>query len=139
LNLFDTDVYKFLVTSLSVDDSMEVANRCFEGMKDLVEHFGTILLTDDQMDELCDSIRLVIDGDALCQMDPDDDGIDDEDEEGEEDEDFEHDSRLFGYVSECITSLLKAYGENMGTQFDDKFKESLAKRCKPTSSMDDKM
>lgn len=132
-------MFKFLVTSLSVDDSMEVACRCFEGMKELLSHFGKVLLTEDQMEEFCDTIRLVLDGDALCQMDPDDDGIDDEENEEDEENDFEHDSRLYGYVSDCITELLKVYGENLGGQFDDKFKNSIAKRCKPTSSMDEKM
>lgn len=96
---------------------MEVATRCFEGMKELLAHFGTVLLTEDQLNEVLDVLRLVMDGDALCQTAADEDGDDDE-EIQEEENDFDHDSKLFGFVSDTLSELLKQYKENMGPHFD---------------------
>jgi len=59
-----------------------------------------------------------MDGDAYCQMAPDEDGLEDEEENIDEEDKFEHDSKLLGFVTECLSSFCKELGEEMGPHFD---------------------
>jgi len=119
---------------------MEVVSRCFDAIRELVDCLGKHWMTAEIMAELMDSIRVCMDGDAYCQTAPDEDGLSDEGNEEEDDEDkFEHDSKLLGFVTECLSSFCAKLGEEMGPHFDTYFKESIQRRAKPTSSMDDKM
>lgn len=114
--IINTKVTEFIMTSISTDDSMEVVCRCFEGLRELIDKLGKYFMSEDLLMEILDSMRVCMDGDALCQISPDDDH---EEEEGEEEEEnFDHDSKLLGYVSECLSSLCKAYGEDIGINFD---------------------
>lgn len=100
----------FILTSIATDDSMEVVCRCFDGLRELIDGLGKHWMTSDMFLEILDSMRVCMDGDALCQMSPDEynaseDGADEE--EDEEEDNFEHDSKLLGFVSECLSSLCK--------------------------------
>jgi len=125
---------------MGTDESMDVVGRCFDSLREIISNLGEHFLTNDLLGEILDSVRIVMDGDAMCQISPDSDGLEDEDEEEEEEDDaFEHDSKLFGFVSDCLSELCKLLKERMGEYFDTYIKESLNKRSKATSSMDDKM
>mmetsp|Transcript_62988 Transcript_62988/g.136387 ORF Transcript_62988/g.136387 Transcript_62988/m.136387 type:complete len:103 (-) Transcript_62988:794-1102(-) len=101
---------------------MEVVCRCFDGLRELIDTLGKHFLHEDIMTELLDSMRVIMDGDAMCQISPDDDhdeedGIETEEEEEDHDR-FDHDSKLLGFVSECLSSLCKLLGEDMGPNFE---------------------
>jgi len=89
---------------------MEVLCRCFEALRELIDNLDIHFITQDSLNEILDSVRIVLDGDALCQIPPDVDVLE-EGEEGEDEDDeddaFEHDSKLIGYVSDCISSICK--------------------------------
>lgn len=132
----------FLTISMSTEDSMEVVCRCFDSLRELIDNLGRYFLTDDLLTEILDSMRVVLDGESMCQISPDDDGLSGEEEEGEEEDDedeFEHDSKLLGYLSECLSALCKVLKEEMGPHFDTYIKESLGRRSRDTCSMDEKM
>jgi len=94
----------YITLSMNTDDSMEVVCRCFDVIREMVENLGRHFLTDDLLTEVLDGMRIVMDGESMCQIPPDDDGLSGEEnehaEEDEEDEDvdeaFEHDSKLLG-------------------------------------------
>jgi len=118
---------------------MEVVSRCFDAIREMIDCLGKHWMTSDIMSELLDTIRVCMDGDAYCQMAPDEDGGEDEEEDIDEEDKFEHDSKLLGFVTECLSSFCKELGEEMGPHFDTYFKDSIQGRAKPNSSMDDKM
>jgi len=92
----------YLSIGMNTDDSMEVVCRCFDALRELVENLGRHFLTEDLLTEVLDGMRIVMDGESMCQIPPDDDGLSGEEiveaEEDEEDEEdaFEHDSKLLG-------------------------------------------
>jgi len=96
---------------------MEVVSRCFDALRELIDCLGKHWMTEDIMSELLDSIRVCMDGDAFCQMSPDEDGLEDEETEDEDDK-FEHDSKLLGFVTECLSSFCQKLGEDMGPHFE---------------------
>jgi len=51
-------------------------------------------------------------------MAPDEDGLEEEEEEVDQEDKFEHDSKLLGFVTECLSSFCKELGEEMGPHFD---------------------
>lgn len=118
---------------------MEVCCRCFDGLRELIDILGKHFMTEDIQTEILDTMRVIMDGDALCQMSPDEDRDDDEEEEDDEEDISAHDSKLLGFVSECLSSLCKVLKEDIGPFFDTYFKEPLERRAGKNAGMDDKM
>lgn len=76
---------------------MEVVCRCFESLRELVDNLGKHFISEDLQLELLDAMRIVMDGESMCQIAPDLDEDEEEEEEGEEEDDnFDHDSKLLG-------------------------------------------
>jgi hypothetical protein len=117
-DLINQEVIGYLTLSITTDDSMEVVSRCFDAIREMIDCLGKHWMTPDIMQELLDSIRVCMDGDAYCQMAPDEDGLEEEEEEVDQEDKFEHDSKLLGFVTECLSSFCKELGEEMGPHFD---------------------
>ena len=115
--MINQEVIGFLTLSITTDDSMEVVSRCFDAIREMVDCLGKHWMTADIMQELLNSIRVCMDGGAYCQLAHEEDGLEDDDEADEKDK-FEHDSKLFGFVTECLSSFCKELGEEMGPHFD---------------------
>lgn len=86
----------FISISINTDDSMEVVSRCFDAIRELIDALGKYFLTEDMLNEVLDAMRIVMEGEAMCQIPPDQDGLEDEEEEDDEEIDPEHDSKLLG-------------------------------------------
>jgi len=90
----------YIMLAMNTDDSMEVVCRCFDALREMVENLGRHFLTDDLLTEVLDGMRIVMDGESMCQIPPDDDGFSGEEnveaEEEDVDDAFEHDSKLLG-------------------------------------------
>lgn len=93
---------------------MEVVCRCFDALRELVDNLGKHFLTEDSLTEALDSMRVAMEGDALCQLSPEGDEDEEEGQDEEDDERFEHDSKLLGFLSECLSSFCKCFGEEIG-------------------------
>ncbi len=119
---------------LKTDEDREVVAKVLESISDLCSCVGPAVV-EERLDQLLESLLMLLNRKALCQNE-DDGSEDDDEEEGSEDDDVDHDEMLTGNLLELLQDLAKVCGESITPHLMPIF-TALMKYMKPSRPEND--